>query len=214
MKELPRLTDEQRQLAADHTWVAEAQARTHSGRARRIDLFDELYSAALEALCIAAAEYDAERGVPFAGFAGQRCNWACLKRLGQNDDTPSLDGEDELGSRLIQTRETDPAKLAEASEQLAGPVGNTQGKRRAFRLIESEVQTPYAEVGQWMATLRAACFNAVKPSDMTEIMETVVRKAKKGNLTATKLLLDYLAGGRGGGPKQIVTVQQEIKEEA
>lgn len=63
-------------------------------------------------------------------------------------------------------------------------------------------------IGDWASRLRAATFNAVNESDMTEVMQAVVKRAKAGDLAAAKLLLDYMAGGRQGNVRQTVVVRQ------
>lgn len=52
-----------------------------------------------------------------------------------------------------------------------------------------------------MAGLRQALFDGVTEADVAEIAQGLVKKAKEGDLAATKLLLSYLVGGvaAGGG---------------
>lgn len=50
-------------------------------------------------------------------------------------------------------------------------------------------------VGDWMLKLRQALFDAVKEADVKEIAEGLVKRAKEGDMAATRLLLTYVAGG-------------------
>lgn len=50
------------------------------------------------------------------------------------------------------------------------------------------------DVPAWMAKMRAAMFNAVKESDITEIMAGVVERAKKGDAQAVKIVMEYIVG--------------------
>lgn len=46
------------------------------------------------------------------------------------------------------------------------------------------------------AKLRAAVFNAVSESDITEVVKSIVEKAKGGDKIALRYLFDYVLGGR------------------
>lgn len=63
-------------------------------------------------------------------------------------------------------------------------------------------------IGEWMARLRAALFEAVTEDDVREIAEGLVRRAKEGDLQATRMLFSYVMGGMNVNVKQAVIVQQ------
>lgn len=72
----PRLTAPQRKLAAAHLDLAGGAAKAFARKAPH--MADAALSAALAGLCAAAMAYDADRGIPFAGFARRRIAGAIL----------------------------------------------------------------------------------------------------------------------------------------
>jgi len=63
-------------------------------------------------------------------------------------------------------------------------------------------------VGQWMVKLRTALFEAVTEDDIREIAEGLVKRAKEGDLQATRMLFSYVLGGSSVNVKQALIVQQ------
>lgn len=59
----------------------------------------------------------------------------------------------------------------------------------------SAIQKTDFELPPWMIALRNAAQNAVKPSDISEIMKKQVELAKKGNTQAVKFVFEQLLGG-------------------
>ena len=71
------------------------------------------------------------------------------------------------------------------------------------KLAEARQLTPApAGIGSFAEQLRLAAFNAVKETDIAEIITKQVELAKDGDPAAAKLVLGYLTGG--GAPKQVV----------
>ena len=75
-----RLTDEQRQLAENHLYIALSLARHRSSRSCRLTE-SELASAAALGVCIAAANYDESKGACFATYAKACANGAILDEM-------------------------------------------------------------------------------------------------------------------------------------
>jgi hypothetical protein len=71
------------------------------------------------------------------------------------------------------------------------------------------VETPASAVKDWMMGLRQALFDAVSEADVREIAANLVKKAKEGDLSATKLLLTYVVGNGGLSVKNTIIVQNE-----
>jgi hypothetical protein len=179
--------------------------------------------AAATAMVQKAPSYDPSLGVPARAFLGQVGKYAAMeefrrltelrrrqegKPVQQTCLNAPLQGEEgEDGGCLIdgmsQKREPDPAAAAEAVEQV-------QRRRQVFRLQEHGTSQAQDGALEWMRTLREACFDAVSATDMKDVMKAVVQKAKKGNLSATKVLLDYLCGGKISQSRPTVVIQQAI----
>ena len=94
-------------------------------------------------------------------------------------------------STLADRKQDDPATVVEVREKYAP-------KRRSV-ISEVKVRTPDPETGKWAADLRKACFDAISPQDMTDVMKTVVKRAKDGDIQAVKLLLDYFVAAVAEG---------------
>lgn len=56
---------------------------------------------------------------------------------------------------------------------------------------------PVDPVVGWQAELRQAAFNALNASDVKEIVQAIVTKAKQGDPQACKMVFEYLLGGKG-----------------
>ena len=55
-----------------------------------------------------------------------------------------------------------------------------------------------SDIAIWQAKLRAVVFDAVKESDIKEMMQALVGAAKRGDPAACKLVFDYVLGGTKG----------------
>jgi hypothetical protein len=79
----------------------------------------------------------------------------------------------------------------------------------SLRLDEARVATPKPNgVGAWADKLRQAAFDAVKESDMTDLMGSLMKRAKDGDNNAAKLVLNYLTGGGAPPAAEAVTPEQ------
>lgn len=163
---------------------------------------EDLESAGNEALLEAAARYDPACGVPWKNFA-----YTGLKRAMQNavraqrrHPTAALqpvhDGEELPPPR--DPRAADPGEAAAARELVRRP-----RQRLSARSLGEVLPSP-AAVADQVTRLRAAMFGAVSEADVADVMQSVVAKAKGGNMGAAKLLVDLLGPGRSG-----VTVNQQ-----
>jgi hypothetical protein len=65
-----------------------------------------------------------------------------------------------------------------------------------------------APVADWQLRMRRALFEAVSEDDIREIVEGLVRKAKDGDLQATRMLLTFVLGSSSVNVKQAVIVQE------
>lgn len=63
------------------------------------------------------------------------------------------------------------------------------------------------DVASWMTRLRTAMFENVTEQDVAEIAQALVRKAKEGDLAATRLLFNYVLGSSTVNVKQAVILQ-------
>lgn len=169
--------------------------------AGRRHLYDEVHSVCLEALTLWANEFDAAKSHGgYEGFgpsAVQRCNWAAtnyFRREGRRE-MASIDATAEGDDRPLSAHLPDPAQ--HRAEDVASAREIIEAKpRRTVRCADLAVPSR-GDMRAWVDDLRASCFDAVTPGDMKAIMEKVVERAKLGDLAATKLLLDYLCGGKG-----------------
>ena len=69
------------------------------------------------------------------------------------------------------------------------------------------VASPASAVKDWQMDLRQAMFDAVTDGDVREIVQGLIKRAKEGDIGATKLLLTYLVGGPSISVRQAVFVQ-------
>lgn len=60
------------------------------------------------------------------------------------------------------------------------------------------------DIQDWQARLRTALFEAVSEDDVREIAEGLVAKAKAGDLSATRMLFNFVMGGSGVHVKNAV----------
>lgn len=212
-------TEQVNALVLEHIGIAEALARSLSGgpNGRDPERYEELHAQALLGLTKAAHAFDG-RG-DFAPFAVQRVRWflaSCYEAEQKHAGGVSLDAA--LNPGAVASEGHAPTSLhgsladrrcGEPAEELAAREALAPRKGRRSVVSEVRVRTPVPQTGAWVAELRKACFDAVSPADMADVMKAVVKRAKKGNVAATKLLLDYLCGGKGGQVTQAVVVQDE-----
>lgn len=178
--------------------------------------YNEYLSVTYEGLLVAAHAFDLAKSreglQAFGPYAVQRVRWHLIRHLKREknqivskadslDYSDKDDASDTYGNNIVDKRQDDPSEVAELLD-----VGNSGRVKMSQIVVRADKQT-----GQWVAALKAACFNAVSPHDMTDIMKVIVKKAKKGNIQATKLLLDYLCGGKAGGVNQTVIVNQGLQ---
>lgn len=181
--------------------------------------WDEAISAGQEALVRAARVFDPSQchngEAGFGPFAVQRIRWLVLKALERErrHGAASLtdEGADGEGLRLIDgladRSADDPAAQAEVNEWVEENV--TKKGYTPLRLADARVLAPKPEgVGAWAEKLREAAFNAVREADITELMESLIARAKGGDLAAARLVLTYLTGGGAPRVQQVVVVQQ------
>lgn len=190
------------------------------GLGRRHD-FDDLVQAGLQALIEAADAFDpalchnGEAG--FGPYAVQKVRWRYLQELRRENrhamgsldaalgDGMANDSPATLGAMIADRNANNPADCASAKEQMM--------KRgyHALKLSEARDLTPRPDgVGEWAQRLREAAFNAVSETDMTELMASLLARAKAGDLAAARLVLGYLTGGGAPRVQQVVMVQQNV----
>jgi hypothetical protein len=171
---------------------------------------EDLESAGQEALVVTAREFDPGLGRTFEETAARAIRNAMTatiqKKARENRRREPLEipldaaGEETAPRR--DPRAPDPTAVACVRESLR-PAG-----RRNARVVISRVEADSpsgAEVGGMVARLREAMFAALHEWDVAEVMQAVVRKAKRGNVGAARLLFDQLASKRSG-----VQVQQAV----
>lgn len=163
---------------------------------------EDLESAGNEALVEAATRFDPTAGVPWKNYAYHRIKLAMRKVISSHRRRPTaalqpvIDG-DEMPPP-IDVRSSDPAELASVREAIRGRQGHP-----STRKLQGLLPSP-GEVAERVTALRSAMFGAISEQDVADVMGTVVRQAKAGDLKAAKLLADLLAPGRSG-----VTVHQQ-----
>ncbi len=64
------------------------------------------------------------------------------------------------------------------------------------------------DIGDWMQKMRQSLFNAVTENDIQEIAAGLVKRAKAGDLGATKMLFTYVLGSGTINVKQAVIMPQ------
>jgi hypothetical protein len=208
------------QIIESNVHIVERAARNVAGR-RDPELIEELVAIGNLALTEASQQFDPSTGEELQKFLYRRVRRAMdneLRRFAyhgrrvQRLDSP-LSRDDPDGATVVTAtadrRASDPATEVAAAESML------PAKRgyNSLRLDQVEVLAPIG-VGDWAAKLRAATFNAVNETDMTEVMQAVVKRAKLGDLAAAKLLLDYMAGGRQGNVRQTIVVQSAARTES
>lgn len=181
-------------------WQASRFPRLPAGITR-----DDLESAGQEALVHAATAYDPQGEAGWRTYARvcvKQAMRAVVRHARTRRQVPltirTPDG-DELPR--ADPKAADPAQVAEARELVA-----PRRRRDPF----ADLPAPQAVAAQAVA-LRDAMYAAVSAEDVGDIMRAVVRKAKGGDLKATRLLLDtVLPGGRQGGTtiQQVVAINQ------
>lgn len=70
-------------------------------------------------------------------------------------------------------------------------------------------QIKAADLGGWMASMRAAVFDAITAGDMVDITKGIVAKAKKGDIRAAEFLFRYVVGSPAINVRQQHTVSHE-----
>lgn len=73
---------------------------------------------------------------------------------------------------------------------------------------------PANEVATYQSKLRAAMFDGIAEGDIREIVTGIVKRAKKGDDKAIKLVFDYLLGGVDGGRPNSATQVNVYNESA
>lgn len=63
------------------------------------------------------------------------------------------------------------------------------------RTILTSMERQSAVAG-WQASLRQAAFNAINADDVRQIVEGMVKKAKEGDVAATKVVFELFLGGK------------------
>lgn len=66
-------------------------------------------------------------------------------------------------------------------------------------------------IGAWAEKLREAAYNAVKETDVEELMQVYLKKAKEGDQKAAKFVLDFLTGGAPKVQLQTVIVHKKTR---
>ena len=62
-----------------------------------------------------------------------------------------------------------------------------------LRAIEGQLMP---DEDTFQARLRQAVFDGVRESDVTEVVKSIVEKAKQGDAQATRTFFDYILGGK------------------
>jgi hypothetical protein len=91
----------------------------------------------------------------------------------------------------------DPASIVAARESLStnGTTISSVHKNRVVTLTEIRSNLPSAvETAKAVERLRTAIFGSINVEDVKEIMARMVRKAKTGDVGATRLILDQITG--------------------
>lgn len=94
--------------------------------------------------------------------------------------------------------------------------GNGTGQllppRRTLTLRDAAEAAPAPSgVGAWADRLRAAAYDAVKESDIQEVIQAQLVKAKAGDQKAAKFVLDFLTGGAPKVQLQKVVVYKQSR---
>lgn len=194
------------------SWQASRFPRLPAGVSR-----DDLKSAGNEALIHAATTFDPDDARNAAGggwrtyarHAVKTAMKGVIRQARTRRQVPlvihTADG-DELPR--ADPKATDPAQVAEARELVAAPAAVV---RRRGRVSPFAGLPDPQQVATQAVALRDAMYAAVSADDVGDIMRAVVRKAKGGDLKATRLLLDtVLPGGKGSGTtiQQVVAIHQ------
>ena len=64
-------------------------------------------------------------------------------------------------------------------------------------------------VVDWMNGLRAAMFDAIGEQDIKDIVKGIVERTKKGDPAATKMVFEYVLGGKSGPPQPQININIE-----
>jgi hypothetical protein len=62
------------------------------------------------------------------------------------------------------------------------------------------------EIGGWMAEMRAAVFDGIRPGDIAAITAGIVAKARGGDLKAAEFLFRYVIGAPARPEPQVIDV--------
>lgn len=82
-----------------------------------------------------------------------------------------------------------------------------QRTNQSFKLADARERTPPAPPSA-VEKLRAAVFESISVDDVKDLMEGLVKRAKDGDMAATKVLLGYISAGAGQRPVQQVVMLQ------
>lgn len=162
---------------------------------------DDLESAGNLALTLASRSFDASLGFSFTSYAARAIRNAMLAELAKqrrlNERRVPLEIQGDDGERSMMrpdVKAVDPADLA-ATREL---VQSVQRKRSSLVLTQVRATSPaVAEIAQAAQRLRTAAFQSVSEQDMSDVMKTLVKRAKDGHVGSARLLLDYVGNGRG-----------------
>lgn len=75
-------------------------------------------------------------------------------------------------------------------------MGHPTGRQNQNHMILSEMTSQVPEELTFQSKLRGAVFNAVNESDVKEVVEGIVKRAKAGDRHAITHLFDHVLGGK------------------
>ena len=77
------------------------------------------------------------------------------------------------------------------------------------QLIESQ-----SDIANWQNSLRAACFNAISPDDMSDIIKKQIEKAKDGNVQSANFMMALVGTNKPVQVKQTNVVVTDVETAA
>lgn len=108
---------------------------------------------------------------------------------------PPLPQREEGSAGEVASLETAPLSPSEEGSTVAEPSAN--GRDEQGRFAKGNLGGPGNPFARQMAALRQALLDAVTPEDIREIAQSLVAKAREGNLPAARLVLAYAIGKPG-----------------